>query len=92
VRVPRRYGLHRPLTPTEQKIITGVVAGLSYAEIGRELGGISKHTVRQHAIAIARKIVGCEDCETREALIVYSHCMALIEQLPDQMQQQHTSQ
>lgn len=67
----RRYGLTRPLTPTEEKIVAGVIAGVSQADIGRELGGISKHTVRQHVIAIARKILGCEDLEPEVAIIVY---------------------
>lgn len=77
-----RYGLVRPLTPTEQKIVLGVVAGVSYEDIGKELGGISKHTVRAHVIAIHRKIVGCEELEPEVAIIVYHRCMEIIDGLP----------
>lgn len=67
----RRYGLVKPLTPTELKIFAGVVAGVGQADMGKELGGISKRTVRAHVAAIANKIMGCEGLEPETAIIVY---------------------
>lgn len=81
----RRYGLTKPLTPSEQRIVGGVVARVSFEDIGRELGGISKHTVRAHVRAIAAKIIGCEDLEPVTAIIVYARCMEILDTLPQQV-------
>jgi DNA-binding NarL/FixJ family response regulator len=45
----------RDLTPQQRKVALGIARGLSYAEIGVELG-ISAHTVRAHARAMANLI------------------------------------
>lgn len=59
----------RPFTPRQQQIaaLIGTVViengqsrGLSYAEIGRELDGISEHTVRSYVREMANLIDGLD--------------------------------
>jgi DNA-binding NarL/FixJ family response regulator len=52
-----RVPLHRPFTPREEHVVNLVAAGLTYHQIGEQLG-ISVHTVQGHVEQAATKIPG----------------------------------
>lgn len=64
------FRLARAFTPTQQRIGAGIVAGLSYRDMGKELG-ISEHTVRAQVISMHRQVIGLEDLPPRWGLYVF---------------------
>jgi len=62
--------LLRQFTPTELRIGTGIVAGLSYREMATEMRR-KPRTVRFCVMTMARKIVGLEDMPPRWAVFAY---------------------
>lgn len=63
--------LVKAFTPSEQKIGLGLLANLSYEDIGAGFGGITARTVRMHVEGMKRKIIGCEELEPRAAVIAF---------------------
>lgn len=75
--------LVRDFTPTEHRIGSGIVVGLTYAEIASELG-VKPRTVRAYVEVMAKKIVGLEEMPPRWAVFAY--------QKFEQWRDQHRSQ
>jgi DNA-binding NarL/FixJ family response regulator len=66
----------RPLTKQQQRVCDGIYRGLTYAQIGAELGAlegrepISVHTVRFHVVNIASLFTGMPYMDPRSRIYV----------------------
>src|ERR1700687_5148716 len=60
-----------PLTPRQAQVAAGIVRGLRYAEIGRELR-CSEHTVRVHVRQIAVALRGLDEFPPRMRILVWA--------------------